>query len=97
MTAPRAGYLARCDALDLGMAAMRLGAGRERKEDAIDPGVGISLMAKVGERVEAGQPLASLAWSVPERLEDALPLVRRAFQLVDEQVPVPTLIREEVR
>jgi thymidine phosphorylase len=54
---PATGYVTRCDALTIGVVATRLGAGRERKEDAVDPGVGITLEAKVGDRVEAaGRP-----------------------------------------
>ena len=90
VTARRDGYLARADALDIGVAAVRLGAGRERKEDPIDPGVGISVLVKVGDHIEAGQPLARLAWADPARLEQALPLVERAFTLgVEPVAPLP--------
>lgn len=96
VTAPRAGYLARADALDIGVAAVRLGAGRERKEDSIDPGVGITVLAKVGDRVEAGRPLARLTWADPGRLDQALPLVERAFAVAEEPVAPPPLIHGEV-
>ena len=85
VAAPRSGYLTRCDALDLGVAAMRLGAGRERKEDAIDPGVGLRVLAKVGDPVEAGQPLVRLAWADPDRLAGALPLVERALEIGEDR------------
>ena len=96
VTAARGGYLTRCDALDLGVAAMRLGAGRERKEDAIDPGVGLRVLAKVGDPVEAGQPLVRLAWADPARLATALPLVERALEIGEERVAPPPLIHGEV-
>ena len=96
VTAPRGGYLARADALDIGVAGVRLGAGRERKEDPIDPGVGITVLAKVGNPVEAGQPLARLAWADPARLAQALPLVERAFAISKEPVAPPPLIHGEV-
>jgi thymidine phosphorylase len=96
VTAPRAGWVTRCDALDIGVAAMRLGAGRERKEDPIDPGVGIFVLAKVGDPVEAGQPLARLAWADPDRLEQALPLAERALEVGEERVAPPPLIQEEL-
>ncbi len=96
ITAARSGYLTRCDALDLGVAAMRLGAGRERKEDAIDPGVGLRVLAKVGDPVEAGQPLVRLAWSDPDRLATALPLAERALEIGEERVAPPPLIHGEV-
>jgi pyrimidine-nucleoside phosphorylase/thymidine phosphorylase len=76
-----AGFVQRIDAEAVGMAALRLGAGRTRKEDAIDPGAWVRLAAKVGERVEAGQPVAlfsqprggdaKLAAEVRERLRAA--------------------------
>jgi pyrimidine-nucleoside phosphorylase len=94
--AARSGYLTRCDALDLGVAAMRLGAGRERKEDAIDPGVGLRVMAKVGDPVEKGQPLVRLAWADSGRLAQALPLVERALEIGEERVAPPPLIHGEV-
>ena len=55
--APESGFIADIEPLAIGRAAMRLGAGRERKGDAIDPAVGIILRATVGERVERGAPL----------------------------------------
>jgi pyrimidine-nucleoside phosphorylase len=96
VVAPRAGFLTRCDALDLGTAAMRLGAGRERKEDAIDPGVGLRVLAKVGDAVESGQPLVRLAWADPGRLAQALPLVERALEVGEERVAPPPVIHGEV-
>jgi len=56
--APRRGWVAAIDALAVGRETMRLGAGRQRKEDAIDPAVGVVLEAKVGDFVEKGAPLA---------------------------------------
>jgi pyrimidine-nucleoside phosphorylase len=96
VAAPRAGYLTRCDALDIGIAAMRLGAGRERKEDTVDPGVGLRVLAKVGDAVEAGQPLVRLAWADPNRLAQAIPLVERALEVGEERVAPPPLIHGEV-
>ena len=49
-----------CDALSLGRAAFRLGAGRARAEDAVHPGVGLRVLRKVGDMVAAGEPLVVL-------------------------------------
>ncbi|MCJ7726594.1 MAG: thymidine phosphorylase, partial [Acidimicrobiia bacterium] len=95
--ASRSGVLARCDALDLGVAALRLGAGREKKEDTIDPGVGIKVPVGIGDTVTEGQPLAILRWSDPARLGDAMRLVERAFEIGDEPVAAPPLVYGEVR
>ena len=57
LEAPRSGYIAAIHAEQVGMASVRLGAGRARKGDPIDPAVGFVLQAKVGDHVEKGQPL----------------------------------------
>jgi len=54
------------------------------------------VLVKVGDRVEAGQPLARLAWADPGRLAGALPLVERAFAIAKEPVAPPPLIHGEV-
>jgi len=60
VAAPRAGHIAGIDSFALGMASMKLGAGRRRAEDDIDPAVGIELLHIVGDRVEKGEPIAVL-------------------------------------
>jgi thymidine phosphorylase len=60
VAAPRAGYVARFGAFGVGRAALLLGAGREKKGDGIDPGVGVEVLVKAGDEVEEGQPAARL-------------------------------------
>ncbi len=60
LASPKAGYLARLDARMVGEASVRLGAGRTRKGDRIDPRVGIVVHAKVGDRLRAGDPLVTI-------------------------------------
>ncbi len=67
--APRSGVLTRLDALAVGVAAWRLGAGRARKEDPVQAAAGVTWTAGVGDRVEAGQPLFTLHTDTPERFE----------------------------
>ncbi|MBK9518966.1 MAG: thymidine phosphorylase [Anaeromyxobacter sp.] len=57
LLAPSAGVVEALDAEAVGLAAMALGAGRARVEDAVDPAVGVVLLRKVGDRVAAGEPL----------------------------------------
>jgi pyrimidine-nucleoside phosphorylase len=97
LPAPRSGYVTVCDALKVGVAAMRLGAGRERKEDNIDPGVGITIVAKPGERVDEGQPLARILYNEEGRLAMARPLLKRAFHIGTIPAAQPSLILGEVR
>ena len=65
------GYLTRLDALSVGVASWRLGAGRARKEDPVQAEAGIEILAKPGERVVRGQPLLTLHTQTPERFERA--------------------------
>lgn len=69
---PSAGYISGLDAKHLGLAAMALGAGRRRKEEEIDPSVGLTLRKKVGEAVRKGEVLADIFYGEESRL----PLVR---------------------
>lgn len=69
--AEKSGYLSRLDALSVGVASWRLGAGRERKEDAVQFGAGIELHVQLGSRVEKGQPLLTLFTDTPEKFERA--------------------------
>jgi thymidine phosphorylase len=72
VTAPATGVLTRLDAMAVGMAAWRLGAGRARKEDPVQAGAGVEMHAKPGAAVTEGQPLMTLHTDDPERLERAL-------------------------
>lgn len=60
LTADTRGYLTRLDALGVGVAAWRLGAGRARKEDSVSPGAGILLHAKPGDALDAGQKILTM-------------------------------------
>lgn len=81
--APRAGYVTALDAEKVGVAAMLLGAGRERVEAGIHPGVGAVVRAHVGEWVRAGEPIVELIYEDPANLEKAAGLVRQACHVGD--------------
>ena len=76
LPAPRRGWLTSLDALAVGIAAWRLGAGRARKEDAVSAAAGVICLAKPGDRVQAGQPLLELRADEPERFGPALAALR---------------------
>ena len=95
--ADRDGVITRCDALDLGVAAMRLGAGRATKEDVIDQSAGITVEAKVGDAVERGDALARLHWNDESRLAEATELANGAFQIGEGPAIPPSLVLGEVR
>jgi thymidine phosphorylase len=91
VTAERDGVLQSLDALAVGEAAWRLGAGRARKEHAVQPGAGVVLHAKPGTRVRAGQPLLTLHTDTPERFSRAREALTGAYGIGDavpEQRPL---------
>jgi thymidine phosphorylase len=81
VTAPAAGVLTRLDALAVGVAAWRLGAGRARKEDPVSPGAGVVLLAKPGDRVQAGQPLLELHADDPARFARAVEALEGGYDI----------------
>ncbi|GAB2999696.1 thymidine phosphorylase [Amycolatopsis acidiphila] len=94
--APRDGLLSRLDAYAVGVAAWRLGAGRARREDAVQHAAGILLHAKPGEQVSAGQPLLELHTDTPGAVAGALDALADAVE-VGDRAPTRPLILETVR
>jgi thymidine phosphorylase len=86
ITAERDGVLQSLDALAVGEAAWRLGAGRARKEHAVQPGAGVVMHAKPGMRVRAGQPLITLHTDTPERFARARESLLGAYA-IGEGIP----------
>lgn len=82
--APRSGVVAGLDALALGVASRRLGAGRARREDPVQAGAGIEIHARPGERVEAGDPILTLHTDTPERVPRALEAIEPGVTIADE-------------
>jgi pyrimidine-nucleoside phosphorylase len=96
VTATTSGWISRCDALAIGVGAMRLGAGRERKEDTIDPAVGVTVEAKVGDPVKEGDVLGHIHWNDAYARGVATPLITSAWEISDSPVDAPTLIIERI-
>jgi len=90
--APRSGFVAECDALSIGVAGVRLGAGRATKEATIDPTVGFSIEKKVGDPVQEGEPLARIAYRDVGALESALSVLQETWHIADEPCEAPELI-----
>src|SRR5215218_3585311 len=84
LLAPADGVLTQLDALAVGVAAWRLGAGRARKEDPVQAGAGIELHAKPGALVRGGEPLMTLHTDTPERFERALQALEGGYFLAPE-------------
>lgn len=83
VTAPASGVLTRLDAMAVGLAAWRLGAGRERKEDAVQAGAGVTWHARPGDSVTAGAPLFTLHTDTPERFDRALAALEGGYEIED--------------
>ena len=94
LLAQSSGVVSQWVADEVGVAAMMLGAGRETKEDIIDPAVGIELCAKVGDPIQEGQPLAILH-SNREDVSEVLARLSAAISIADS-AQVPELIRKVI-
>jgi thymidine phosphorylase len=79
------------DALKVGLAVLALGGGRRKKGEAIDHGVGVHLLKKLGDRVERGEALA-LVYHRNRGLEEALGLLGEAFRLGESASPSPLVL-----
>jgi pyrimidine-nucleoside phosphorylase len=75
------GFIAEMDTTKIGWAVQRLGAGRERAGEPVDPHAGIEFHARRGARVEKGQPLATLYATSPALLPEPIALLKQAITL----------------
>ena len=91
------GYVAGIDCEQLGWASVILGAGRERKEDAIDPAVGLEFHKRAGDAVRRGELLCTLHYNQAARVEQARRLVERAYR-IEPQKPafLPPLVQRVI-
>ena len=96
VASPRGGYVSLIDAEYIGTASNMIGAGRDRKEDAIDPAVGIILEVKAGEKVDAGSVLCRLYYTKEDRVEEAAEMVEDAFRISAQRPDERELILEVV-
>ncbi|MCH8983685.1 MAG: thymidine phosphorylase [Acidobacteria bacterium] len=94
--APRSGVVTKCDALTIGLASTHLGAGRESMEDQIDLGVGITILAKLGDRVKEGQVLARVAYSDEARWEAQRKFLASAWAIGYTDPETAPLILERI-
>jgi thymidine phosphorylase len=90
--APASGVVQRLDAMAVGVAAWRLGAGRARKEDPVSAGAGVVWHATVGDEVVAGQPLFELHADDPARVPRALGSLDGAVDIGPDAVDPPALV-----
>ena len=90
------GYIKNLNALEIGISAMMLGAGRESKEDVIDLAVGIELVKKVGDQVKVGDTLAYL-YSNGKNEKQAYDKVLNSYEIVTEKIEKTNIILEVIK
>lgn len=94
LRAERAGFVTDVDAMGVALAALRLGAGRARAEDKVDPAVGVGALVKMGERVEAGATLAVIHANDQVALAEATRMLVPAIIISDSPFAVDKLVAE---
>lgn len=91
--APRRGYVSDLACREIGLAALELGAGRAKKDDLVDPAVGLEILVKRGDTIEAGQPWCEVHWRDEPRRELAKKRLESALRIHEAQPnPVPLIL-----
>jgi pyrimidine-nucleoside phosphorylase len=85
VASPSGGYIASIQCEQLGVACVILGGGREKKEDQIDPAVGLEFHRRIGDAVERGEPLCTLHYNSEARLAEARRLAETAYRIESEK------------
>jgi pyrimidine-nucleoside phosphorylase len=83
VSSAKAGYVASMQCEQIGTACVILGGGRERKEDSVDPAVGIALHKKVGDRVSAGEALATIHYNAESNAARARQLIEASCEITN--------------
>jgi pyrimidine-nucleoside phosphorylase len=94
--AAASGFVASIECDRVGMAGVVLGGGRLKKEDAVDPAVGIVLHKKVGDAVLAGEPLCTVHYNVARCFAEAQPMIREAYSISAYKPPARALIQKVI-
>ncbi len=81
ISSPRNGYVSAIEAQAIGLASSMIGAGRDTKDDIVDPAVGVILEVKTGQKVDAGAVLCRIYYTKEDRLDEAADLVEDAFRI----------------
>ncbi|MBN1584509.1 MAG: pyrimidine-nucleoside phosphorylase [Anaerolineae bacterium] len=97
VSAPRSGFVAAIDAMEVGLAAVELGAGRLKKGDPVDHAVGVVLGSKVGDAVQAGKLLFTIHANDRANLEAVRRRLLVAYEWSDTPVEPPPLVYEVIR
>ena len=96
LTAPRGGTMESIDAMAVGLAVWRLGAGRSVPGERVQSGAGLRIHRRPGEPVTAGEPLFTLYTETPERFEAAMAELDGGFSIGDQAPPARPLIIDRI-
>jgi pyrimidine-nucleoside phosphorylase len=92
--AKAAGFVTRIHTESVGVASLLLGGGREKKEDAVDPAVGLEIEKKIGDAVRAGDPLCTVHYNAETRLAESIALLEKSFEIGSAAPRQLPLVRE---
>jgi pyrimidine-nucleoside phosphorylase len=87
ISSPKSGFIVEIDCQAVGIASVILGGGRAKKEDSVDPSVGIILHRKLGDAVSAGEPICTIHYNSDTQANEAAALLQRSFRIAE---PAPT-------
>jgi pyrimidine-nucleoside phosphorylase len=94
--APTAGFIARIQCEQVGLASLVLGGGRNKQDDVIDHAVGLELRKKLGDSVEAGECVATVHYNDPARLPEALRMLREAYHIGPKPPDAPRALVNKI-
>lgn len=96
VTSPQSGYISATLCRDFGVALAILEGGRNKKEDVIDPAVGLEFHKRIGDHVAAGEKLVTIQYNAEARLAEAMKLIESSFVFADQEPLMPPLIRQVI-
>jgi pyrimidine-nucleoside phosphorylase len=96
ITSSKAGYLVATRCRDFGLALAVLEGGRSKKEDTIDPAVGLEFHKRIGDRVKTGEKLVTIQYNSEAKFAEVRKLIESAFILGEEEPLLPPLIRQVI-
>ncbi len=92
--AAQAGYVTAIRCEQVGVASMMLGGGREKKEDSVDPAVGLIVEKKIGDAVKVGETLVTVRYNLDTRVADAVALLEKSFEIGESAPAALPLVRK---
>jgi pyrimidine-nucleoside phosphorylase len=94
VTSPKSGYIAAMRNRDFGVALAILEGGRAKKEDRIDPAVGLEFHRRIGDHVKAGEKLVTIHYNSEARLAEAQKMIEDSFVFGDHEPLMPPMVRQ---